>query len=169
MRAAIGLLGRTCPGQAADCGDSIAARDNRKTIVFPSVEPADDVTSSVEPKPDEVARGKDRGIAVIANENQPLFGAAEIEVAPRAVKCDPPFEHRSRDVQTLWDHPMKLARVMRANVDDDPVDRGGGESPSSVKPRDPARGLLNQTIKRDTFVSRLGPRGIQPLENFSVR
>ena len=61
---------------------------------------------------------------MIANENQPLFHASEIYVAPRAIEGDPPLEHRPRDVQAVWDHPMKLPGVMRANVDDDPVNRG---------------------------------------------
>ena len=60
ISAAMGLLGRTRPGQPAQCGDSIAARGKRKTIVSPSLEPADDITGSVEAELDEVARGKDR-------------------------------------------------------------------------------------------------------------
>lgn len=108
---------------------------DRKAIVFPGLEPADHVTGSVEAKLDEVASGENRRVTMVANEDQPLVEAAEVEVAPRAIQRNPPLEHRPRDVQAPGDDALKLAGVLRADVDDDPVGRGGREGLSSIEPR----------------------------------
>jgi hypothetical protein len=69
-----------------------------KTVGFPGLEAPDDVAGSIEPKLDKVARGEDRRISVVANEDQPLVEPAEVSVAPRAIQRDAPLEHRPRDV-----------------------------------------------------------------------
>ena len=119
------LLRRACPGQGAGLGQSMPTPCDRKAIVFPGFESADDVTGSVEPKLDEVAGGKNRRVAVVANEDQLLVEASEVEAAPRAIHGDPPLEHRPRDVQTRWDDTVNLAGVRRTDVDDDPTGGGG--------------------------------------------
>jgi hypothetical protein len=50
-----------------------------------------------------------------------LVEAAEVDVAPRAIDCDPPFDHRPRDVQAPWNDAVKLASILRADVDDESV------------------------------------------------
>lgn len=100
----------------------MAAPCDRKAVVFPGLEPTDDVTGSGEAKLDKVARGENRGVAVVADENQLLVAAAEVPVAPRAIQGDPPHEHRPRDVHAPRDDALELASVRRANVDDHPVD-----------------------------------------------
>jgi hypothetical protein len=102
----------------------MAARCDRKAVVFPGLEPADDVTGSGEAKLDEVARGENRGVAVVADEDQLLVAAAEVPVAPRAIQGDPPLEHRPWDVHAPRDDAVEVAGVLRADVDDDPVDCG---------------------------------------------
>ena len=92
-----------------------------KALVCPGLEPADDVTGSVEAEPDEVASGEYRGVAVVANEDQLLVEVAEVAVAPWAVQGDPPLEHRPRDVQASRDDAVELAGVVGADVDDDAV------------------------------------------------
>ena len=120
---------------------------DRESVVSPGLEPADEVSGEVESKLDEVARGENRRVAVIANEDEPLAEAAEMPVPPGAVNGDPPFEHGPRDVHRLGDDAVKLASVLRANVDDDGIGRGGGKGVWSVEPGDPLRGLLEQTVK----------------------
>ena len=91
----------------------------------PGFEPADDVTGSVEAELNKVAGCQDRGVAVVTDQDQLLVEAADVGVAPWAVHGDPPFEHGSRDVQASGNHAMKLAGVLRPDVDDHPVDAGG--------------------------------------------
>jgi hypothetical protein len=70
----------------------------------------------MEAKLDQVAGGKNRRVAVIANEDQPLVEAAVVVVPPGTIDGDPPLEHRSGDMQTAWNHSVKLAGVLRADV-----------------------------------------------------
>src|SRR5450755_1494036 len=109
MPAARGLLRRACPRQDIDRGESMAAPCDRKTVVFPGLEPTDDVTGSGEAKLDKVARGENRGVAVVTDEDQLLVAAAEVPVSPRALQGDPPLEHRPRDVHAPRNDAVKLA------------------------------------------------------------
>src|SRR5690349_19328296 len=60
MPAARGLLWCARPGQGAGFGESMPEWCDRKAIVFPGLEPADDVTGPVEAELDEVASGENR-------------------------------------------------------------------------------------------------------------
>jgi hypothetical protein len=70
---------------------------------------------------DQVAGGENRRVAVVANEDQPLVEAAEVEVSPRAIQGGAPLEHCPRDVQAAGNDAVNLAGVLRADVDDEPV------------------------------------------------
>jgi hypothetical protein len=55
---------------------------------------------------------------VVADEDESLVEAAEVHIAPWTIECDPPFEHGSRDVQAPWHDTVKLAGILRADVDE---------------------------------------------------
>lgn len=105
----------------------MTARSDREATVLPGLKSSYDVTGSIEAKLDEVTRGENRRVAVVADEDQPLVKAAEVAVAPWAVQCDPPLEHRPRDVQASGDDTETLAGVLRTDIDDDAVGRASGE------------------------------------------
>src|SRR5436305_1508942 len=125
----------------------MSPREDRKIVVFPSTEPADDVTGSVEAEVDQVARGQDRGVAVIADKDQLLFRAAQVPVAPRAVHGDAPLEHRPRDVQAPGYDSVGLTGILRADVDDDPAFGRSREGLEWLESGYPAGSHLDQTVQ----------------------
>jgi hypothetical protein len=62
---------------------------------------------------------------VLADEDQLLVEPAKVGVTPRAIQCDAPLEHRSRDVQASRYDALKLADILGADVDDGRAVRGG--------------------------------------------
>ena len=85
---------------------------------------------------------------MIANQDQPLVETTEMLVAPWAVDGDPPLEHRARNVHAPWNDPVKVAGILRADIDDGPVIYGGRKGVGSGEPGDLLRGLFDQTLER---------------------
>jgi hypothetical protein len=74
---------------------------------------------------DEVSGREYRGVAVVTDQDQQLVDSTEVNVAPRAVDRDPPLEHRPRNVQAPRDDPISLTGILGADINDEPVGRGG--------------------------------------------
>lgn len=141
------LLRWSCAWQGAVRGRSILRTRDRKTGTLPCFEPADHVTRSVEAELDQVAGGENGRAAVVTNEDELLVEAADMRVAPLAIQRNAPLEHRSRDVQAAWDDAVEFARVLRANVDDDPAGLGCGEGLRSIEAGDLVCSLADQAVK----------------------
>ncbi len=61
---------------------------------------------------------------MVAEEDEPLVEASEVDVPPRAIDRDPPLEHRPRYMQAPRNDAEKLAGVLRPDVDDEAVGCG---------------------------------------------
>lgn len=119
-------------------------------MVFPGLEPADDVCGKLEAELDEVARRENRRVAVIANEDQPLIQPAEVAVSPPTIHGNSPLEYGPRNMDAPGDHAVDLAIVLGADVDHDPS-AADGKCLRRMEPDDPPAASLTRRWSERCF------------------
>ena len=99
-RFAVTPNGQRCPIRRAHrvrAGKAVLGRG--KSAFAPSCEAADDVAGSFEAKVVEVGGGEAGGAAVVAERQDLPVEAADVWVAPGAVRVEAPFERGARYVE----------------------------------------------------------------------
>ena len=92
---------------------------------------------------------------MVTHQHDLLVEAADVRVAPRALRIKPPFEHGARDVQRARDDAVALAVDLSANVDEKRALLCGGMRVHRLEPGD----LCSSSIKQLVEGSPVGAQG----------
>jgi hypothetical protein len=84
---------------------------------------------------------------VVAHQHDLLVKAADVRVAPRALRVKPPFEHGARDVHRTRDDAVALAVDLPANVDEKRALLGGRMRVRGLEPGDLRSSSIKQLVE----------------------
>ncbi len=84
---------------------------------------------------------------MVTHQHDLLVEAADVRVAPRALRIKPPFEHGARDVQRARDDAVALAVDLSANVDEKRALLCGGMRVHRLEPGDLCSSSIKQLVE----------------------
>ena len=108
---------------------------------------ANDVTGTAEAELEQGRSCKDRGAAVVADQNDPLVEALEVRVAPGAVGIGAPLEHGAGDVERSGQDAVALPVAVGPDVDQQRTRLHGAMGFGRCVANDPLSGAREQVVE----------------------